>query len=115
MFIYFDTCCLNRPYDDQSQPRIQLEAAAVLAILERVTAGDVQLASSSVLQFEIHRRPDPAQRHPPLPQLLIIIPASHDRDRATRHLAEQAWIQTSRLTPSRSSRSIEAGCPANHR
>ena len=62
MFIYFDTCCLNRPYDDQSQPRIQLEAAAVLAILERVTAGDVQLASSSVLQFEIHRIADQTRR-----------------------------------------------------
>ena len=63
MFIYFDTCCLNRPYDDQSQPRIQLEAAAVLAILERVTAGDVQLASSSVLQFEIHRIADQTRRN----------------------------------------------------
>ena len=63
MFIYFDTCCLNRPYDDQSQPRIQLEAAAVLAILERVTAGDVQLASSSVLQFDIHRIADQTRRN----------------------------------------------------
>lgn len=63
MFIYLDTCCLNRPYDDQSQPRIQLEAAAVLAILERVTAGDVQLASSSVLQFEIHRIADQTRRN----------------------------------------------------
>lgn len=63
MFIYLDTCCLNRPYDDQSQPRIQLEAAAVLAILERVTAADVQLASSSVLQFEIHRIADQTRRN----------------------------------------------------
>lgn len=63
MFIYLETCCLNRPYDDQSQPRIQLEAAAVLAILERVTAGDMQLASSSVLQFEIHRIADQTRRN----------------------------------------------------
>lgn len=63
MFIYLDTCCLNRPYDDQSQPRIQLEAAAVLAILERVTAGDMQLASSSVLQFETHRIADLTRRN----------------------------------------------------
>ena len=58
MFIYLDTCCLNRPYDDQSQPRIQLEAGAVLAILQRITSGEVQLANSSVLQFEIHRIAD---------------------------------------------------------
>ena len=31
--IYFDTCCLNRPFDDQTQTRIRLEAEAVLAIL----------------------------------------------------------------------------------
>ncbi len=55
MFIYLDTCCLNRPYDDQSQARIQLEASAVLAILQRVTSGEAQLANSSALQFEIHR------------------------------------------------------------
>ena len=63
MFIYLDTCCLNRPYDDQSQPRIQLEASAVLAILQRVTSGDVQLANSSVLQFEIHHITDQTRRN----------------------------------------------------
>lgn len=63
MFIYLDTCCLNRPYDDQSQPRIQLEASAVLAILQRVTSGEVQLANSSVLQFEIHRIADQTRRN----------------------------------------------------
>ena len=63
MFIYLDTCCLNRPYDDQSQSRIQLEASAVLAILQRVTSGEVQLANSSVLQFEIHRIADQTRRN----------------------------------------------------
>lgn len=62
MLIYLDTCCLNRPYDDQSQPRIQLETGAVLAILQRVTSGDLQLANSSVLQFEIHRIADQTRR-----------------------------------------------------
>ena len=27
--IYFDVCCLNRPFDDQSQARIRLEAEDV--------------------------------------------------------------------------------------
>lgn len=63
MLIYLDTCCLNRPYDDQSQPRIQLEASAVLAILQRVTSGEVQLANSNVLQFEIHRIADQTRRN----------------------------------------------------
>lgn len=31
MRIYLDCCCLQRPLDDQTQPRIRLEAEAVLA------------------------------------------------------------------------------------
>ena len=31
--IYLDVCCLNRPFDDQSQPRIHLESEAILTIL----------------------------------------------------------------------------------
>lgn len=58
MLIYLDTCCSNRPYYDQSQPRIQLEADAVLAVLRRVTAGELQLANSGVLLFEVHRIAD---------------------------------------------------------
>jgi hypothetical protein len=33
MRVYLDLCCLKRPFDDQSHPRIQLENAAVLALL----------------------------------------------------------------------------------
>lgn len=53
--IYLDACCLNRPFDDQRQPRIRLEAEAVLLILQRVAAGRVQWLGSSVLEFEIGR------------------------------------------------------------
>lgn len=34
MRVYLDLCCLKRPFDDQSQPRIHLEAEAVLALLD---------------------------------------------------------------------------------
>src|SRR5260370_41850725 len=33
MRVYADMCCLKRPFDDQSQPRIRLESEAVLALL----------------------------------------------------------------------------------
>jgi predicted nucleic acid-binding protein len=33
MRVYLDLCCLKRPFDDQSQPRIHLESEAVLALL----------------------------------------------------------------------------------
>ena len=31
--VYLDVCCLNRPFDDQTQDRIRLESEAVLLIL----------------------------------------------------------------------------------
>ena len=33
MNIYMDVCCLNRPFDDQTQDRIYIESEAVLKIL----------------------------------------------------------------------------------
>lgn len=33
MKIYLDCCSLRRPFDDKSQPRIAVEAEAVLVIL----------------------------------------------------------------------------------
>jgi hypothetical protein len=33
MIIYLDSCVYNRPFDDQQQPRINLETQALLLIL----------------------------------------------------------------------------------
>lgn len=33
LLIYLDMCCLKRPFDNQSQPRIRLETEAVLQVL----------------------------------------------------------------------------------
>jgi predicted nucleic acid-binding protein len=63
MLIYLDTCCLNRPFDDQSQPRIQLETGAVLAILQQVASGELRIANSSVLQFDINRITDQTRQN----------------------------------------------------
>ena len=62
MRLYLDACCLNRPFDDQSQTRVHLESEAVLAILERVTARTWTLLSSDALDFELARIPDPLRR-----------------------------------------------------
>ncbi|MFZ2727816.1 MAG: PIN domain-containing protein [Methylococcaceae bacterium] len=53
IIIYLDTCSLQRPLDDRSQPRIYLEAEAVLTLLRLVEAEKLKLLSSDVLQFEI--------------------------------------------------------------
>ena len=36
MKIYLDVCCLNRPFDDQTQDLIHLESEAVVLILKHV-------------------------------------------------------------------------------
>jgi predicted nucleic acid-binding protein len=50
---------LNRPFDDQSQDRIRLEAEAVLLILIRVQQhADWIWVSSDVVQYEVEQTPD---------------------------------------------------------
>ncbi len=58
MRIYLDCCCLQRPFDDRSQPRIAIEAEAVLVILALCETNRLTLISSDALIFEISRIPD---------------------------------------------------------
>lgn len=60
--VYLDACCLNRPFDDQSQDRIRLEAEAVILILQHIVSGEWQGIRSDVLTFEIRRTPDSFRR-----------------------------------------------------
>jgi predicted nucleic acid-binding protein len=58
MRIYLDCCSLQRLFDDKSQPRIAVEAEAVLVILSLCESGRLKLVSSDALLFEINRIPD---------------------------------------------------------
>lgn len=58
MRIYLDCCSLQRPFDDKSQPRIAVEAEAVLVILALCESGSLKLVSSDALLFEIGHIPD---------------------------------------------------------
>ncbi|NHZ72299.1 MAG: PIN domain-containing protein, partial [Aquificales bacterium] len=62
MKIYLDVCCLNRPFDDQSQERIRLESEAILLILKRIKAGDWKWVSSPVVMTEIRQTPNIERR-----------------------------------------------------
>jgi predicted nucleic acid-binding protein len=62
MRVYLDACCLQRPLDDRSQPRVNLEAEGVLTILGLVENGDMALISSDALKFEVERTPDSERR-----------------------------------------------------
>ena len=55
MKIYFDVCCLNRPYDDQIQDRIYLETTAITTILKHVERKEWFWVSSSVIDYEISK------------------------------------------------------------
>ena len=57
MKLYLDTSVYNRPFDDQTQPRIWLETLALGLILQLVESGEAILVNSSVLEFENSRNP----------------------------------------------------------
>jgi predicted nucleic acid-binding protein len=60
--VYLDVCCLNRPFDDQRQDRVRLEAEAVLLILGRCEAGAWQWLSSAVVEEEVDNTPSHERR-----------------------------------------------------
>lgn len=57
-----DNCCLNRPFDDQSNLRIHLEAEAIKTIIRLVEQQKWDLVSSKVLKFEISKIADESRR-----------------------------------------------------
>jgi predicted nucleic acid-binding protein len=57
MRLYLDNCCFNRPFDDQSQARIRLEAEAKLEIQDRIKDQQIELAWSYVLDYENEANP----------------------------------------------------------
>lgn len=55
MKIFLDNCCYNRPYDDQSQIRISLEAQAKIYIQTMIETGNFKPVSSYMLIYENSR------------------------------------------------------------
>jgi predicted nucleic acid-binding protein len=60
--VYLDTSVYNRPFDDQTQPKIFLETQAVVVIFQIIRAQTVELVNSSVLEYENSRNPDLVKR-----------------------------------------------------
>jgi predicted nucleic acid-binding protein len=57
MRIYLDNCCFNRPFDDQSQAKVRLEAEAKLEVQQRIKNKELELAWSYVLDYESQANP----------------------------------------------------------
>ena len=63
MRIYLDNCCLQRPLDDQTQPRIRVETEAVFSVLAAVQAGELTLPGSEALEYEVSCIPDDGRQN----------------------------------------------------
>jgi hypothetical protein len=61
--IYLDVCCLNSPFDDQTQERIRLETEAIRLILALYQSGEWQLLGSQVIDVELRRTPDSTRKY----------------------------------------------------
>lgn len=71
MRLYLGNCCLQRPLDDQTQPRIRVETEAVFVVLAAVQAGEQSLLGSEALEYEISRIPDDTRREEALSVLAL--------------------------------------------
>jgi hypothetical protein len=54
--LYLDICCLKRPFDDQTQPRIRMESEAVLGLLA-LRPGRAQFLRSRAHDLENDQNP----------------------------------------------------------
>jgi hypothetical protein len=87
MKVYLDVCCVNRPFDDQTQDRIRLESEAVLLILRHIASNKWEWVSSEVVDFEILQTPNMERR---ARTWLIVQRADH------KVLVDQAVVQRGR-------------------
>ena len=60
--IYLDTCCLSRPFNDQTQDRIRRETAAIEIILKNFNTGDWSWIVSRALSLEVDNNRNVSQR-----------------------------------------------------
>ena len=94
MTIYLDVSCLNRPFDDQSQPRIRLEAEAVQSIFQQLDRRSWGHVSSEMAEIEIRAMPDEQRRRrvalllPKKSAIVTLVPAVWKR---TKELVEMGF------------------------
>ncbi len=86
MKIYLDACCLNRPFDDQRQPRIRLEAEAISLILQKLHQREWEWIGSEVLVYELGQTVDVERKE----RLLLLAGQSHQVVEITEKILKQA-------------------------
>lgn len=86
MKIYLDACCLNRPFDDQRQPRVRLETEAISLTLQKLHQRDWEWIGSDILVFELGQTEDVERRE----RLLLLAGQSHQVVEMTEKILAQA-------------------------
>ena len=56
--VYFDNCCYNRPYDDQTQAKVQMETNAIMDIIKYAEQDKCIIYSSIAVEFEMNNNKD---------------------------------------------------------
>jgi predicted nucleic acid-binding protein len=84
--IYLDACCLNRPFDDQRQPRIRLESEAIALILEKFRQREWEWIGSEVLSYELGQTADSERKE----RLLLLARQSHQSIEITEEILDRA-------------------------
>ena len=84
--LYLDTCCLNRPFDDQTQIRIRLESEAILHIIKQSGSGQWRWIKSRAVDIEIAQTPDFARRN----HVAIIASFAHESVKIEAEVVERA-------------------------
>jgi predicted nucleic acid-binding protein len=70
MKVYLDVSCLNRPFDDQTQPRVHQESDAVTRIFDEIEARRWIHVSSRMAEIEATAIPDETRRR----RVLLLLP-----------------------------------------
>jgi predicted nucleic acid-binding protein len=86
MKVYLDACCLNRPFDDQRQPRVRLEAEAISLILQKLHQREWEWIGSDVLVYELGQTEDVERKE----RLLLLAGQSHQVVEMTEKILTQA-------------------------
>lgn len=86
MKIYLDACCLNRPFDDQRQARVRLEAEAISLILQKLHQHEWEWIGSDVLAYELGQTEDIERKE----RLLFLAGQSHQVVEMTEKILTRA-------------------------
>jgi predicted nucleic acid-binding protein len=86
MKIYLDACCLNRPFDDQRQARVRLEAEAISLIMQKLHQHEWEWIGSDVLVYELGQTEDVERKE----RLLLLAGQSHQVVEITEKILTQA-------------------------